>query len=116
MSIVIAALDNSAAAEPVVATAIRLAELYSAETRAVHVREDGDEPATGAAKAANLELESVSGPPVDRLIAAAREPAMRAIVAMGWSQDLDAGRAAVVREALARSPVPILLLPVTAVD
>ena len=34
------------------------------------------------------------------------------LVALGWSQDLDAGRAAVVREALARSSVPILLLPI----
>jgi nucleotide-binding universal stress UspA family protein len=80
MSIVIAALDNSPASEPVVATAIRLAELYSAKTRAVHVREDGSEVAMAAARTANLELESVSGRPVDRLVAAAREPAVRALV------------------------------------
>lgn len=250
MSSVIAALDNSAAAEPVIATAIRLAELYEGVVRAVHVREDGSEAARSAARAADVEFETVTGSPVERLIAAAQEPDVRVmvlgargrpggkrpagttalavitsigkpvvvvppdvsrperidsvlvpldgsrasavalagtinlahesglevvvlhvreeerlprfsdhlqheeriwaeefiarncpcppeevqlelrvgmpdehlvqvtlesevdLVAMGWSQDLDAGRAAVVREALARSPVPILLLPV----
>jgi nucleotide-binding universal stress UspA family protein len=80
MSVVIAALDNSAAAEPVVATATRLAELYSADARAIHVPEDGSETASAAARAANLQLESISGSPVERLTSAAGEPAVRAIV------------------------------------
>lgn len=33
------------------------------------------------------------------------------MLALGWSQILEPGRAAVVREALNRSPVPILLIP-----
>jgi nucleotide-binding universal stress UspA family protein len=99
MSIVVAALDNSAAAEPVVATAIRLAELYSAETRALHVREDGSEAAMAAARTADLELKSVSGPTVERLIAAASEPAVRAIVV--GARGLPGGRRPAGRTALA---------------
>jgi nucleotide-binding universal stress UspA family protein len=34
------------------------------------------------------------------------------LVALGWSQDLARGRAAVVRRMLAESPVPVLLMPV----
>ena len=34
------------------------------------------------------------------------------LVALGWSQDLTRGRAAVVRQLLAESPVPVLLTPV----
>jgi hypothetical protein len=33
------------------------------------------------------------------------------MVALGWAQDLSTGRAAVVREVLARSPIPVLLVP-----
>jgi nucleotide-binding universal stress UspA family protein len=35
------------------------------------------------------------------------------LVALGWSQDLARGRAAVVRRMLAESPVPVLLTPVS---
>ncbi len=34
------------------------------------------------------------------------------MIALGWSQDLTPGRAAVVREVLARTTVPLILLPV----
>jgi nucleotide-binding universal stress UspA family protein len=80
VSSVIAALDDSAAAEPVIAVAIRLAELYNCALRAVHVREDGSEAASAAARVANVTLESVTGSPVDRLITAASEPDVRAMV------------------------------------
>ena len=33
------------------------------------------------------------------------------LVALGWSQELAGGRAAVVRRMLAESPVPVLLAP-----
>lgn len=36
------------------------------------------------------------------------------LLALGWRQNLAAGRARVVREALARSPVPVLLVPADA--
>jgi hypothetical protein len=33
------------------------------------------------------------------------------MIALGWQQDLTPPRAAVVREVLARTPVPVILLP-----
>jgi nucleotide-binding universal stress UspA family protein len=41
MSKVLAAIDNSAAARPVLASAAALADLLGAELEAIHVREDG---------------------------------------------------------------------------
>ena len=80
MSSVIAALDNSAAAEPVIATAIRFGDLYEGVVSAVNVREDGSEAAEAAAREAKVEFESLSGSPVERLIAAAQEPDVRVMV------------------------------------
>ena len=34
------------------------------------------------------------------------------LIALGWSQDLSAGRAAIVRSSLATSEIPVLLLPI----
>jgi hypothetical protein len=36
------------------------------------------------------------------------------MIALGWSQDLAADRAAVVREVLTRTDLPVMLLPCTA--
>jgi hypothetical protein len=50
------------------------------------------------------------GRPGEHVLHVANE--MRAdMIALGWGQDLSPGRAAVVREALERSPRPILLVP-----
>ena len=38
------------------------------------------------------------------------------VIALGWSQELAAGRAAVVRETLERSSRPLLLVPVQSAD
>jgi hypothetical protein len=56
-------------------------------------------------------LEVRVGRPDEHLtdVAARTEASM---IALGWAQDLSVGRAAVVRGALARSPVPVLLVPV----
>src|SRR5665647_2608832 len=50
------------------------------------------------------------GAPADRILAAARDDEADLVV-LGWSQALSPGRAHVVREALAHSPVPVLLVP-----
>ena len=42
MNIVLAAIDNTAAARPVLAAAVAFADLLDAEVEAVHAREDGD--------------------------------------------------------------------------
>lgn len=56
-------------------------------------------------------LELRVGPPQEHVIDVATELDVD-LVTLGWSQELSPGRAAVVREALARCPVPVLLVPV----
>jgi nucleotide-binding universal stress UspA family protein len=67
MTKVIAALDNSLAASPVLATALALGKVLDADVRAVHVPDDGGRVARGVAAAANVPLETPSGPVVERL-------------------------------------------------
>lgn len=66
-----------------------------------------------SAAAATLELRVVDGEPgehvLDILLANHCD-----LVALGWSQNLAQGRAAVVRRMLSESPVPVLLMPVDA--
>jgi nucleotide-binding universal stress UspA family protein len=67
MTRVIAALDNSLAARPVIATAQSLAKLFDARVEALHVRSNGNRVAASEAAAAGLELRLVTGPTVERL-------------------------------------------------
>jgi len=77
---VLAAIDNSLAAQPVLGLAQRLAELFAADVDAVHVRPDGHEVAQNAAAAAGLELRTLSGPTVDTLARQAEPDDVAAIV------------------------------------
>ena len=58
-----------------------------------------------------VKLELRVGAPHEHVLDVARETGVD-LIAMGWGQELTPGHAAVVREALARSGVPILLVPV----
>ena len=58
-------------------------------------------------------LESRVGVPGEHVLRATRGGEVD-MVALGWSQHLDDGRAAVVREVLAGSPIPVLLVPIDA--
>jgi nucleotide-binding universal stress UspA family protein len=68
MTKVIAALDTSMAANPVLRTAVALSEALGAEVEAVHVTVDGDRIARSAATAANVPYRTASGPIVERLV------------------------------------------------
>lgn len=61
-----------------------------------------------SANVATLELRV--GEPHEHILQIVRESDCD-LVALGWSQDLAGGRAAVVRRMLAESPVPVLLAP-----
>jgi nucleotide-binding universal stress UspA family protein len=50
------------------------------------------------------------GAPAERVAAATRDAEVD-LLALGWSQNLSPGRAEVVREALAQSAIPVLLVP-----
>jgi len=79
MTKVIAALDNSLAAKPVLATALALGQLLDAEPELIHVTVDGDRTARSAADVAGLPLRTVSGPVLDRLLECGR---VKDVVAM----------------------------------
>jgi nucleotide-binding universal stress UspA family protein len=62
--------------------------------------------------AADATLELRVGEPHEHVLDILRESGCD-LVALGWSQNLAAGRAAVVRRMLSESPVPVLLTPTT---
>ncbi len=68
MKTVLAAVDNSLAVKPVIATACALAELLGAQVEAVHVKTDGRRTAQSAADAAGVPLRAVSGSVIESLI------------------------------------------------
>jgi nucleotide-binding universal stress UspA family protein len=80
MTKVIAALDNSLAAKPVLATVLALGRLLDAEPELIHVNVDGDRTARSAADAAGLPLQTVAGPVLDRLLERGRAEDVVAMV------------------------------------
>jgi nucleotide-binding universal stress UspA family protein len=73
MTRVLAALDNSVTAAPVISTALTVAGLLGAELEAVHVRTDGDRFASSVAANAGVELVELAGPVVETLVNAVSE-------------------------------------------
>jgi nucleotide-binding universal stress UspA family protein len=68
MTKVVAALDNSVAAGPVLSTATSLARLFGSTVDAVHVREDSGRIAHGIATVGGCELRTLTGPTVASLV------------------------------------------------
>ena len=85
MTRVIAAVDNSLAARPVLTTAQDLARLFGATVDAVHVRNNGTRVASSEAAAAGLELRVLTGETVAKLreVAEAEDVAALVIGARG---------------------------------
>ncbi|MDQ2897686.1 MAG: hypothetical protein M3Y09_18950, partial [Actinomycetota bacterium] len=52
------------------------------------------------------------GEPTDHIVAVGVN-VQADLIALAWNQNLAPGRATVVRETLAQSPIPVLLLPTT---
>ena len=80
MSKVIAAIDSSAAARPVLGAAAAISELMQAELVALHVREDDDPAPRAQARAAGVTLQTVAGPTVAGIVEAARPDDVVAVV------------------------------------
>lgn len=80
MSKVLAAIDSSAAATPVLETAKAIEPLYGGPIEAVHVREDSTSAAEAAAKAAGIPLRIESGRPLQVLEERLREPEVGLLV------------------------------------
>jgi nucleotide-binding universal stress UspA family protein len=80
MTVVLAALDNSLAANPVLVTARAVARVHGARVEAVHVFTEGDRAAQHAADAAGVPLRVCSGQVVERLVEAGHDPEVAAVV------------------------------------
>lgn len=109
---VIAAIDDSAAAGPVLATTAALGDMLQARVRALHVLEGGGRAARAAAKAAPIELQVVHGSTLSVLLEAAEAPAT-AMLVLG-ARGTPAGRVPLGRTAmeLARAVrKPIVVVP-----
>jgi nucleotide-binding universal stress UspA family protein len=112
MTTILAAIDNSAAARPVLAVALALADLYDAEVEAVHAREDGQRTARAAATAAGVSLRSTAAPVIPALLEAARPPEVAAVVLGTRGVGAWSHRAGHVALELAGSlPKPLMVVP-----
>jgi nucleotide-binding universal stress UspA family protein len=80
MTKILAAIDNSAAARPVLAMAVALAELLAVDVEALHIREDGDRNARAAARAAGVPLRSATKPVIRALVEAGRSAQVVGVV------------------------------------
>ena len=80
MTRVLAALDASLAARPVLTVANDIARLLDADVEAVHVTVDGARSVAAAADAAGVPLSTVAGPVVEALAAQAAAPDVAALV------------------------------------
>jgi nucleotide-binding universal stress UspA family protein len=68
MSVILAAIDDSAAALPVLRAATAMARTLGTESQALNVREGRSETARAAARHAGIPLRIVDGDPVDRIV------------------------------------------------
>jgi nucleotide-binding universal stress UspA family protein len=77
---VLAAIDSSAAARPVLSAARAVADLLGADVDAVHVRERASATAKAAADAAGMHLTLLSGRALERIMQEAGRPDVEAVV------------------------------------
>jgi nucleotide-binding universal stress UspA family protein len=112
MTKVIAAVDTSLAAKPVLATALELALLVGADIEALFVETGSDAVPRGLAEAAGLELRTVTGPVVERLLEAGRHEETEAVVI--GARGTPGGRRPLGRTALAVATAvqkPVVVVP-----
>jgi len=112
MSSILAAIDTSAAAGPVLATALAIAELFDARAEAIHVRDGDQETAQASARRAGVPLRTASGPPLETLLSAAREEEVEAVVIGARAVPLgDRPVGAVARAVVTSLRKPIVVVP-----
>ena len=112
MSTIIAALDNSVAARPVLSTSVSLARLLDADVEAVHVKTDGADVVRRAVETAELPLRMLKGPVRTALLQASQAEDVTALV-LG-ARGTPVGRRLLGSTALAVAaslPKPIVVVP-----
>jgi nucleotide-binding universal stress UspA family protein len=112
MEKVIAALDNSVAAGPVLAAATNFGQLLGTQVEAVHVTEDGRRTPEAVAAAAGVPLRTLSGPTVEALVDAAAADDVVALVIGARRTPAGARPVGTTAFAVMRSLVkPLLVVP-----
>jgi nucleotide-binding universal stress UspA family protein len=110
MSLVIAAIDNSAASRPVLAVALAIARALGAEAEAVHVTEGGEATARASAEAAGVRFRSVAGDPLEELAAMSRkEEVVGVVVGARGRPNSPAGHLAL--QLASRAAAPVVVVP-----
>lgn len=108
----LAAIDNSAAARPVLAVAGELGDLLRSEVAAVHVREDGARTARAEARAAGVELRELADPTEESLLREARRPGVAVLVVGARGIPAASGRIGhVALELITALDRPVLVVP-----
>lgn len=112
MNRIVAAIDNSAAARPVLAMARALCSALDGVIEAVHVSENGDETARSVAEAAGADLRTVTGDPVEALSAVVCEDDVVALV-VGARRGLSGPRRTghLALKLAARTDKPVVAVP-----
>jgi len=111
MTVIIAAIDRSSAAEPVIRAATALAPLFDAVVEVVHVREDGTGFPEAVASAAGRALRILDGDPASCLVDEITRPDVVAAVVGargGPGGPRPAGSTALVVLAQVRKPVIVV--------
>jgi nucleotide-binding universal stress UspA family protein len=109
---VIAAIDNSAVAGPVIDAALSIAPAFHAEVEAVHIRQDGVASVEALAKAAKIPLRLLDGPPMEKLIDALKDS--HVLLGVLGTRRTAAGRRLIGHIALAvvqRTNKPVVAVP-----
>lgn len=111
MSIVLAAVDDSVAAGPVITAALALAPLFGSDVEAVHVGASAGVTARSCAKRLGTPFRTIPGEPLDRLVELAAEDVTAVVVG---SRDRPMRKARVGHLALQladRLTQPLLVVP-----
>jgi nucleotide-binding universal stress UspA family protein len=112
MTKVLAAIDNSAAAKPVLAVAAAMGRLLDAEPEAVHVLEDGARTARAAADRAHIPYREARGEPLAMLVESASAEDVSAVVVGARSLPAATGEAGHVAQQLALTlSKPVVVVP-----
>ncbi len=109
---VLAAIDDSPAAAPVLTAATTIATLLDAELEAIHVHEAGKHTARAVAEHAGVDLLIVDGDPVTEIGSAAADPAV-ALVVVGTRAHPAGARPAghITCSTLEQLDKPVLVVP-----
>jgi nucleotide-binding universal stress UspA family protein len=111
MALVIAAIDNSAAARPVLATAVAFGQLVGAEVEAVHVADEEGQTAQACADSLAIPMRRLAGDPVAEVVARAMASGVVGVVIGARQRVKGHGIGHLVRAVVDAVDKPVLVVP-----